>query len=273
MNNEIIVVKQLPVILERWQLIKADVTARVETALSLVCTEDTVKTVKEVRANLNKERASWEEQRKAVKNAVMKPFNDFDLVFKECVTDIYKMADDKLKGKIDSVENGLKDEKAAEVKAYFDEYLQSKGIDFVAFENANINVTLSASLNSLKEQAKAFIDRVCDDLALIETQEYKDEIYHEYNSTHFLNVSGAITAVINRRKAIEEAKAREEERRAKVEAEEKAVEQVAEVLTPPMVETTPEQETILTVSFKVKGTKAQLKALKEFLNNGGYDYE
>ena len=79
-------------------------------------------------------------------------------------------------------------------------------------------------------------------------------------STHFLNVSGAITTVVNRRKAIEEAKAREEERQVKVEVEQKAVEQVAEALTPPTVETISEQEAILTVSFKVKVTKAQLRA-------------
>ena len=273
MNNEIIVVKQLPVILERLQLIKADVTARVETALSLVCTEDTVKTVKEVRATLNKEFKDWEDKRKEVKNAVMTPYEEFETVYKDCISDIFKKADTELKGKIDSVETGLKEQKTAEIKAYFDEYLVSKNITMpLTFECANINVTLSASLKSLKEQAKAFIDRVCDELALIEIQEYKDEIYHEYNSAHFLNVSGAITTVVNRHKAIEEAKAREEERRAKVEAEEKVVEQVTEVLTPPTVETAPEQETILTVSFKVRGTKAQLKALKEFLNNGGYEY-
>lgn len=274
MNNEIIVVKQLPVIQERLQQIKADVTARVETALSLVCTEDTVKVVKDERASLNKELKFWEDKRKEVKKAVMTPYEEFEAVYKDCISDIFKKADVELKGKIDSVEKALKDEKETKVKEYFTEYLASKNITMpLTFECANINVTLSASLKSLKEQAKAFIDRVCDDLALIGTQEYKEEIYLEYNSTHFLNVSGAITAVINRRKAIEEAKAREEERRAKVDAEEKVVEQVVEVLSPPTVEAVPEQETILTVNFKVRGTKAQLKALKEFLNNGGYDYE
>lgn len=272
MNNEIIVVKQLPVILERLQLIKADVTARVETALNLVCTEDTVKAVKEERASLNKELKFWEDKRKEVKKAVMTPYENFEAVYKDCISDIFKKADTELKGKIDGVESELREQKTAEVRAYFDEYLLSKNVTMpLTFECANINVTLSASLKSLKEQAKAFVDRVCDDLKLIETQEYKDEIYHEYNSTHFLNVSGAITSVVNRHKAIEEAKAREESR-AKVEAEEKVVEQVTEVLTPPTVETVTEQETILTVNFKVRGTKAQLKALKEFLNNGGYEY-
>ena len=205
----------------------------------------------------------------------MTPYEQFEEVYKDCISDIFKKADADLKGKIDSVEKELKEEKATKVREYFTEYLASKNITMpLTFECANINVTLSASLKSLKEQAKTFIDRVCDDLTLIETQEYRDEIYHEYNSAYFLNVSGAITAVINRHKAIEEAKAREEERKAKAEVEQKAVEQVAEVLTPPTVVSPAEsEEQIFTLSFKVRGTKTQLRALKEFLNNGGYDYE
>lgn len=275
MSNEIIVVKQLPIIQEQLQQIKADITARVETTLSLVCTEDTIKAVKEERANLNKELKLWEEKRKEVKKAVLTPYEQFEAVYKDCISDIFKKADTDLKVKIDSVETELKEKKAAEVKAYFEEYLASKNITMpLTFECTNINVTLSASLKSLKEQAKTFIDRVCDDLDLIETQEYKDEIYLEYNSAYFLNVAGAITTVVNRRKAIEEAKAREEERRAKAEAEQKAIEQVAEALTPPtVVPPTEREEQIVTLSFKVKGTRTQLRALKEFLNNGGYDYE
>ena len=177
MNNEIIVVKQLPIIQEQLQQIKADVTARVETALSLVCTEDTVKVVKDERASLNKELKFWEDKRKEVKKAVMTPYEEFEAVYKDCISDIFKKADVELKGKIDSVEKALKDEKETKVKEYFTEYLASKNITMpLTFECANINVTLSASLKSLKEQAKAFIDRVCDDLALIETQEYKEEI-------------------------------------------------------------------------------------------------
>ena len=272
MSNAVIEVKQLPVIEERLQAIKAQIAERVNYAKSLVCTEDTAREIKKIRAEFNKEFKELEEKRKEVKKAVMMPYDRFEVVFKECVSEPYKEADADLKNKIDSVENELKAEKAAEVRAYFDEYLASRNVTMpLTFECANINVTLSASLKSLKEKAKAFIDRVCDDLNLIETQEHKDEILYEYKQS--LNVSYAITTVANRYKAIEEQKAKEEERKARAEAEQKAVEkveQVVESLTPPTVE---EQEPIITAKFTVKGTRTQLKALKEFLNNGGYDYE
>lgn len=274
MNNDIIIVKQLPEIVERLQEIKADVTERVNEAMALDCTEDTIQLVKKSRADLRKEFTGWEDKRKEVKKAIMSPYDQFEASYKDCITDVFKKADIDLKTKIDSVENEIKERKAEQVQSYFEEYLASKNITMpLTFECANINVTLSASLKSLKEQAKAFIDRVCDDLNLIDTQEYKDEIYHEYNSAWFLNVSGAITTVVNRHKAIEAARAREEERRAKEQAEKEAaekVETVIETLAPPTVE---EAEPTLTVKFTVKGTRAQLRELKEFLNNGGFEYE
>lgn len=274
MSNEVIVIRQLPEIEEHLHKIKDDVTERVNQAMSLVCTEDTVQAVKKIRAELNKEFNDWEDRRKEVKKAVMTPYDTFEAVYKDCITDIYKRGDANLKEKINSLENEIKAQKAADIKAYFDEYLQSKGIDFVAFENANINVTLSASIKSLKEQAKAFVDRICDDLNLIDTQEHKDEILYEYKQT--LNVSGAITAVSNRYKAIEEAKAKEAERKAREQAEKEAaarVEKVVETLTPPTAVDALIEEPVLTVKFSVRGTKKQLKALKEFLTNNNYDFE
>lgn len=272
-KKEMIAVKQLPIIVEQLQQVKAEVAAKVDFALRLVCTEDTVKDVKKVRSELNKELAEYEASRKAVKKAILTPYEQFEVVYKDCVSDTYKKADTELKHKIDSVENELKAQKAAEVKAYFDEYLQSKGIDFVTFESAHINVTLSASMKSLKEQAKAFIDKIADDLALIDTQEHKDEILYEYKQS--LNVSNAITTAANRYKAIEAAKAAEEERKAREQAAAEAAAKV-EAVAPPTVEPIAppvEEEKTYKLKFTVRGTMPQLKALKEFLNNGGYDYE
>lgn len=280
--KEIIVVEQLPIITEKLHEIKAEVTAKVEETLLLACTPDTLTAVKKARADLNKEFKDFEKRRKHVKNAIMKPYEDFESVYKDCISDVYKKGDMALKGKIDSVETQLKDERRAEVKSYFDEYLASKNIDFVDFNTANINVTLSASMKSLKEQAKAFIDRICDDLNLIDTQEHKDEIlflYKKVDGFSFLNASKSITFVAEKYKAIEAEKAKEAERQAKAEAEQKAaekVETVVETLTPPTVEPIAppvEEEKILTLKFTVRGTLPQLKAVKEFLNNGGYDYE
>lgn len=278
MSNEIIVVKQLPVIVEQLAQIKEEVTNRVATATSLVCTEDTVKEVKKARAELNAELKTWEEKRKEVKNAVMSPYEHFESVYKDCISDTYKNADKELKQKINEVEQELKDKKSAEIKSYFTEYLASKEIDFVTYEQSGINVTLSASLKSLKEQAKSFIDKITDDLQLIDTQEHKTEILVEYKKS--LNVSAAITSVTARIKAIEDEKRRQEEAAARKAAEEQRLAEIRAAAPPEELEpqlTAPEEvqpeEKIYTLRFTVKGTKDKLRELKAFLNKGGYKYE
>lgn len=280
MSNEIIVVKQLPVIEQQLAQIKQQVTERVSAAMQLVCTEDTVKAVKKARTELNAEFKVWEDKRKEVKTAVMTPYEKFEAVYKDCISDSYKAADKDLKRKIDEVEQELKSKKAAEVKSYFEEYLASKDIDFVSYEQAGINVTLSASLKSLKEQVKAFIDRIESDLKLIETfTDLKAEILVEYKKS--LNVSDAITGVKARAKAVQEEQARQEaeaERKAaeaqRVEAIKAAIPEAPAAVEAPTEQTAaPAPEKKYCIRFTVKGTKEQLIALKKFLNEGEYEYE
>lgn len=278
MSNEIIVVKQLPVIEQQLARIKQQVAERVETVTSLVVTEDTVKAVKKARAELGAEFKSWEEKRKEVKKAVITPYEKFEEVYNDCISNSYKTADKLLKQRIDEVENELKAKKAAEVQSYFEEYLASKSIDFITYEQAGINVTLSASLKGLKEQAKAFIDRIESDLKLIETfTDLKAEILVEYKKS--LNVSDAITGVKARAKAVQEEQARQEAEAEKRAAEAQRVEAIKAAIpeAPAAVEAPTEQtaapEKKFCIRFTVKGTKEQLIALKKFLNEGEYEYE
>lgn len=264
--DEIIVVKQLPVIIEHLQTVKENVTEKVNDALNLICTEETIQGVKKTRAELSKEFNEWEEKRKEVKKAVLSPYEQFEAIYKDCITEGYKTADAQLKSKIDEVETNIKEQKRVELSEYFDEYVFSKNIGLMlCLDDANINITLSASMKKLKEQAKAFVDKVCDDLNLIATQEYKDEILYEYEAS--LNVSAAITTVVNRHKAINEAKAVEKENAEKMQTQEAAIAKI-DAIAPPKVE-----EETLTVAFKVTATRTKLKELKEFLKKGEYKYE
>lgn len=270
--EEIIVVKQLPVIIEHLQVVKQNIAEKVENALNLVCTEETIQEVKKTRTELAKEFNEWEEKRKEVKKAVLSPYEQFEAVYKDCITEGFKAADRELKGKIDAVENAIKDEKRKALSEYFDELICSAEIrtntalcEWVTLQAANIVVTLSVSLKKLKEQAKAFVDRICDDLELIQTQEFKDEIFVEYKKT--LSVSNAITTVLNRKKAIAELNAMKAEQKAREEANAAAIAKV-DAIEPPKVE-----EETLTVAFKVTATRTKLKELKEFLKKGEYKYE
>ena len=288
--QDLIVVKQLPQIEEHLKELSLEVEQKVENAKSLVCTEENVTTIKQIRASLNKEFKEVENQRKIVKEQILAPYMQFEEIYKMYISDKYKSADNDLKEKIDSTENELKNIKEQEIKDYFEEYKKANNIDFVTYSQARINVTLSASRKSLKEQAKQFIDKIVDDLKLINTQEHKTEILVEYKQS--LNVSQAITSVTNRFKAIEEEKKRQEELKRKqleeaqrradesIRAQTEATRQALEnfipkteetILQAPVIEE--KQEEILTLRFTVKGTRTKLRELKQFLENGGYDYE
>ena len=288
MSQELITIKQLPVIEERLLTIKEKIQARTQEALSLVCTEDTVKEIKKVRTELTKSFNELEAQRKAVKSKVLSPYEQFEAIYKACVTDIYAPADAKLKARINEVENTVKDEKRKEVAAFFDEYAASKGIGFLQFDRAEIQVTLSTSVKALKTSSEKFIDRVVEELALIDTQEHKEEVLIEYKKS--LNVANAITSVSSRhaaieaeRERIEAARIAREQREAAARKVDNSVEEEA-MLAPPVASnvvndipfTAPEiisNVKIVSTTFTVRGTIEALKALKTFLEDGGYEYE
>lgn len=276
--QELIIVKQLPQIEEHLKELSIEVDKKVESAKSLVCTDENVKAIKQVRADLNKEFKEVEQQRKIVKEQILAPYMKFEDIYKTYISEKYKSADIELKSKIESVENELKTKKQQEVREYFEEYKNANDIDFVTYEQIGINVTLSASMKSLKEQAKQFIDKIVDDLMLIETQEHRAEILIEYKQT--LNVAQAITMITNRFKAIEEEKKRQEQKvvhiemNANHEITQKSYEQLENVFNKPLEQPKEEkQEEILTLKFTVRGTRTKLRELKQFLEGGGYDYE
>ena len=278
MNKELIIVKQLPQIEEHLKDLSTEIDRKVENAKSLVCTEESIKTIKQIRADLNKEFKELETQRKNVKEQILAPYIQFEEVYKTYISEKYKSADMDLKQKIDSTENELKAQKGQEIRDYFEEYKTANNIDFVNFEQANINVTLTASKKSLKEQVKKFINEIVDDLKLIETQECKEEILVEYKQT--LNISRAIQDVANRHKLLEEEKKRQEEKLKELEEVSKLANAnisneipstAQEILTKPTAEK--KQEEILTLKFTVRGARSKLKELKKFLEDGGYDYE
>lgn len=269
--EELITVEQLPIIKENLKKISDEIDKKVELANSLACTEDTVKDVKKARAEMSKQFKELESQRKDVKNKVMKPYNEFENVYKEYISNKFSEADKILKDKIDTVEKELKDRKESEVKDYFEEYTKSKEIDFITYNQANINVTLSASMKSLKEQAKMFIDRISEDMNLIKTQDYEDEIMLEYKKD--LNVSRAITSVTDRHKELDRIQKEKEDKEEQKLTDEAMLNKIDECLKAPKVEKTEETEELVTATFKATCLKNKMIKLVNFMKEEGIEYE
>lgn len=233
--------------------------------------EDTLKDAKNERAEVNKFKDKVADFRKEITNKFNEPLEKFTTTAKE-TEKILKETYDTINNQIKAYEDKQKKEKEEAVKSYFNELCEAENIDFVNYEQANINVTLSASMKSLKEQAKKFVDKIVDDINLINSTQYVDEIMIDYKKD--LNVSRAITEVNNRHAELEKVKQQKEEQEEQKLNDEEMLNRIDSLSAPKVEKKTNEnQEEILELSFKVRHTRAKLIALKEFLNNGGYDYE
>lgn len=199
-KNEIVLV-QSPVIAHALTEAGKGVTERLANLNieNTIATIETVKGLKELRADLNKELADFESQRKLLKDGVLNPYNEFEAVYKAEISDKYKNAIELLKDKIAVVEDKIKEDKKEAVKGYFVELCLSEDIDFVSFNQLGLEINLSTTEKSYKEKCNDFIMRISDDLKLIETQPNKAEILVEYKKT--LNASKAIKDVQDRKEA------------------------------------------------------------------------
>lgn len=194
-----IVVRQIPVIEHDLATVGRSVTERIN-ALNLeaqLVTEDTVQTLKKLKAELVKEATEWENQRKAVKKIVNDPYTEFEEVYKNEVIGKYKAADETLKTKINEFELKIKEEKRTNLQLYFVEVCQVEKIDWLTFERLGIEVNLSTSEKKYKEQILEFITKVVDDMKLINSETFAAEMLVEYKRT--LNASNAITSVRERK--------------------------------------------------------------------------
>ena len=273
--DSLVVVEQLPVIKEQLKLISDEVDKEINYALSLECDEDSKKEVKDARARLNKIKTILEDKRKKVKNAVMTPYDEFEKIYNELVKSKLIKADDILKNKINEIEILQKDEKELELKEFANNYFNSYNIqNLVRFENIGLNITLSASIKSLKDQIIEFCKKIENDLNLIELEEYKNEILVEYKNN--LDFSKSKIVVYQRHKDLEEVNRKNEELNKQREEEKKVVEKVEEIIKEQEI-TSPkeiiEEDVKSLFQFKVLMTDKQAKELINWFKERGIKYE
>lgn len=239
---------------------------------SLVITEDMLKDIKSEKSQINKAKDTVATYRKDIVKEFKKPIEQFELLAKETeniLNEAYATCNEAVK----RFEDETKAKKTEEVKAYFDEYAESLKIDFVEYERLGINVTLTASMKSLKEAVKVCLDKIASEIDLINIQkeELIPDMLVEYKKT--LNVANAIKNVTDRHKAIEEEKARQEALKALKAEEEKTIAKAKEVIEEVTAPVEVKEVKTYRSTFTVYGTVEQLRALKEFLEKEGIKYD
>jgi len=232
---------------------------------NIIFTDESITIAKDEKKKVNKFKNEIAQYRKDIINQFNEPIRKFEQLGKETEL-ILKDTYDTINNQVIVYENKQKELKEQEIREFFEEYKISRKVDFIEFEQANINVTLSASVKSLKEQAKLFIDKIFDDVQLINLEEYKEEILVEYKQT--LNISKSIITVKNRKAMIEEQKRINEE----LKKEEDLLKenfshfpkQEETILQAPKIESSTEEK-LFTTTFTVRATKEKLKLLREYM--------
>lgn len=286
----IIRLMQLPVIQERLREVKPFVEARVQAALAMPCTDDTLTEIKATRAELNALFAEAETQRKGVKQAIMEPYNNFEAVYKECISAPFSKADAELCSKVNAVENGMKQTCEDGLREHFAKLTTSHHLAWLKYEQAGIKISLTDAKAKTQPPKKhrdhltQFVESVARDVDMILSLMDAAEIMEEYRRS--LNATQAIQTVNLRHQRIREAQIEAERLAEQKKREQEAAARVAEAAQQfeapkpvqfappvPVQEQPPEAPAVFTVKFAVSGTLEQLKYLKRFLEDNGYNYE
>ena len=198
---QVINLKQLPIIEERLRDVKAKIEQRTSAVMALAVTEETRTDVKKIRTEVRKELEGYEAQRMAVKKAIMTPYEQFEAVYKECVSNPYKAADEALGKKIADVEVGIKQQKEDDVRAFFTELTSGFGLDWLKFEQMNLKVTLTCTPKAMKTAITQSVTKIVRDCAALEENPDRDEIMVEYQKS--LDLGSACQIVQQRHKQLE----------------------------------------------------------------------
>ena len=243
-------------------------------------TEANLKLMKSTRSELSREFKTFEEQRKMVKDMIMRPYLEFEAKYKEFIADRFKSADALLKEKITVVDDEILQAKIDRIKAYFDE---KNRFDFLTFDDLELKIIKSKSDKFYKEQIDEYLAKVASDIEAIESMENHERIMAKYRLYKDLNRAVTETQLeikqereIAERKAAQE-KARAEAGRLEEERQRKAEEttHVEQMSQGQIAEPEPQLERpkLYRATFTVTATKEQIAELKRFMQEKGIRYE
>lgn len=270
-NNEdalapMLICTQPPVISENL----LDLNARVSSITTMLSTlppePENLPQVKKARADLRRYFESLEEQRKAVKAAVMAPYNDAEAKYKALVSGPIGRADKLCKDFVDGVETSMKRQCEESLREYFAELCAANHVEFLTFEQAGIQVDMASARQKtpkkLREQLTQFVSRVSSDVDSISEMEDAEEILVEYKQS--LSLSSAIGIVLDRHRRIQQQR-EESLSRASVKSSELEAVHKVDAIAPPVPVQPPKEEKRYTISFTLRPTESQMKKLRPFL--------
>lgn len=269
--NDIVRIETMPKVFSQLEEIGKYIDEQVKDIDILPCTEENKQEVKKRRTEVNNTLKLLEDRRKEIKTKLLEPYEIFNEKYENECKGKLQSASEILKTKIDTIEEEQKKEKELELKEFAQQHIEANNLqDIITFENIGLNITLSASMSSLKDKIVDFVKKVSDDLECISSDEDRDEILYEYQHNGF-NYQQAILTIRKKKEELNKIKEQMEQQEQLQKEEEKVIERVEEVLEVPKEVIEPDE--IIEVQFKVKGTKEQIKQIKNLILELGIKYE
>lgn len=282
MNEEqsLIVVSQLPEIQENLRQLRDSWEQRAADAASMICTEETVQSLKDMRAEMRKEFQAADSVRKAAKEKYLAPWNAVEDTFKECVKDAFTRADESLKSTINGFEMELKQKCYDDLKIWYTELIQAEHIDFLTLDQAmalaGVKIGLDDAKRNTPRRLQDAVANVVSKIALnledISKMDDAPEIMAEFKLC--LDLGRAVANVQGRKRLVQAEKEAAEARRTAQERE-KAAEEKVRAVAPPVAQ--PKAQAADRVfekyTFTVYNcTRSQLIRVRDFLKQEGINY-
>ena len=272
--NNIVKIETLPKLFYQLELIGEEIDKKLKDLDKLVCTEETKQDVKKRKQEITALKNAMETKRKDIKKQILQDYELFNDKYEYEVKDNLINAEILLNNKIKFIEDQQKLDKENELREFAEEHFMDKNIqDLVTFENIGLNITLSASMKSLKEQVIGFCERIASDLEVMMLEDMKDELYVEYKKC--LNYSEAKKCVLERKVELEKAQQITQQIQEIKDNNEVIIENV-EAVSPIEVKVIENNELVeeenLEVTFTIVATKEKVIKLKEFLKNENIEW-
>lgn len=262
-----------------YEELKAELTDKVKFYESLAYTDDQIKDAKADRANLNRLKKAFNDERIRIEKEYMKPFEEFKAQINEIIAII-----DKPMAVIDEQVKAFEEKRKAEKQKAIEELFDSIGFqNFVTLDKIQDPKWLNASVSmkSIEEQMRSRMYQIGDDvLTLLGLAEFGFEATEVYKQT--LDINKAISEAkrmseIAKAKADAEAKKKAAEESRKAEEEQTVIapaEPNEQAVTPSepvqSADSTPER---MLVRFEVLLTTEDAYALKEFFKSRNIEFK
>lgn len=285
-STALIAITRLPEIKENLRSLRERWEQKAQDAAGLVCTEESVQSIKATRAEMRKEFDEADRQRKDAKDRYMAAWNDVEATWKECVVEPFSRADASYKSTIGDFENQLKAELREKLVSYFNELCAAEKIDFLTFDRAlqkgGIKLGLADAKaktpRKLQDALANVVSQIALDVERISKIEDAAEIMTFYRIS--LDFGDAVSRAQQLKQDIQREKEAAERRKATMERQAEAVkkaEAAATVAAPvPVASPAPVQaEKVYPVfHFTVYNcTRTQLLKVREYLKQEGIQYE